>query len=103
MRKFYASVGEEEYLLLDRSFADAAVTFWFWSMMRAEKGEIQPGARVRVMPLALAYHQGIIENAEVALLTPLRGDELRDELRAYLQKPAVQATLPVAVKGVVRV
>ncbi|WP_297091990.1 hypothetical protein [Thermococcus sp.] len=100
MKKFYARVGDEEYLLLDNSFEDAVVTFWLWNAMRAEKGELQPGARARVMELALAYQQGIIENAEISLLQVLHGDELRNELRAYFPRPVKQATLNGLMKVV---
>ena len=98
MRKFYARVGDEEYLLLDKSFEDAVVTFWFWNAMRVEMGELQPGAKIQVMELAMAYHQGVIENAEVSMLPVLNGEELRDELRAYLHRPAGQATLDGLIK-----
>ena len=99
MKKFYARVGDEEYLLLDKTFEDATVTFWFWNAMRVEKGEIPPGTRIKVMPLALAYHQGILENAEVSMLPVLRGDKLRDELRTYTRRPAAQTTLDGLVKA----
>ena len=98
MRKFYARVGDEEYILLDKSFEDATVTFWFWNAMRVERGEIPPGTRIKVMPLALAYHQGILENAEVALLPVLRGSKLRKQLGDYLHRPAAQTTLDNLIK-----
>ncbi len=96
--KFYATVGDEEYLLLDKSFEDAVVTFWFWNLMRAERGEIPAGAKIRVTELAIAYKTGLIENAEVSLLPVLNGEELREELKAYLNRPAGQTTLDNLVK-----
>jgi hypothetical protein len=92
--KFYARVGDEEYFLLDKSFEDAVVTFWFWTAVRTERGEIPPGRRGQVTELALAYQRGALENAEVATLPILEGEALRRELRAYLRGPAEQATQP---------
>lgn len=99
MKKFYAVVGDEEYIILDRTFEDAVVTFWFWNIMRVERGELEPGEKIHVTELALAYHQGLIENAEVSLLPVLNGEDLRNELRAYLKKPPTQKTLDAVIAG----
>ncbi|WP_297438028.1 hypothetical protein [Thermococcus sp.] len=99
MKKFYAVVGDEEYLLLDRNFEEAVVTFFLWNTTRVEKGELQPGTRIKVIELSFAYHQGLIENAEVSLFPVLRGEDLRNELRAYMKKPSTQKTLDAVIKG----